>query len=86
MDKKTGTIITIVAAVLTLCCSITCCVGGILNMVDGGNTLGLDINPYLIGLPAVCLGILGWAIPILLWVFLVRGREDEAKGAALADV
>jgi len=34
MTKQAGTIITIVVAVLTLCCSMSCCASGIYTVVD----------------------------------------------------
>lgn len=79
MNKQTGTIITIVAAVLTLCCSVTCCGFGIFTIVDEGYTLGLDMSPYAVGIPGVCLAILVWIVPVLLWVFLVRNQEDSTE-------
>lgn len=81
MDKQTGTIITIVAAVLTLCCSLSCCIGGGTTLAGGGTlTVGEESTPLppLSGIVGICLGILVWAIPILLWVFLVRNKEEEA--------
>jgi uncharacterized membrane protein len=81
MDKKTGTIITIVVAVLTLCCSVTCCGFGIYTIVDEGYTLGID-SPYAVGIPGICLAILAWIVPVLLWVFLVRNKEDGAEGGS----
>ncbi len=77
MTKQAGTIITIVVAVLTLCCSMSCCASGIYTVVDNGQTLDLGgVNPYAAGIPIVCLGILVWVVPVLLWLFLVRGKED----------
>lgn len=75
MTKQTGTILTIVVAVLTLCCSTTCCASGIYTLVDNQRTL--DIDPYA-GIPVICLGVLVWVVPLLLWLFLVRGKEDTA--------
>ena len=80
MDKKTGTIITIVVAVLTLCCSLACCGGGIATLTGNGTyTMGTDSGnlPTWAGIPGICLAILVWAVPVLLWVFLVRNAEDE---------
>ena len=78
MTRKTGAIITVVVAVLTLCCSTACCATGIWAVVTGGQELG-DIpgGPYA-GIPVICLGVLAWVVPLLLWLFLVRGREDTA--------
>ena len=79
MTKQTGTIITIVVAVLTLCCSTICCASGIFTLVDEGRTL--DIEPYvgIVGIPAICLGLLVWVLPLLLWLFLVRGKENTVE-------
>ena len=85
MTKQTGTIITIVVAVLTLCCSSFCCLFGGLTLLGQGEwstDLGVpqagQIDP-LYGASIVCLGILVWVAPVLLWFFLVRGKEDAAE-------
>jgi hypothetical protein len=86
MDKKTGTIITIVVAVLTLCCSLACCIGGIGTLTGYGTyTVGTDTGnlPTWAGIPGICLAILVWAVPILLWVFLVRNAEDGEADAQM---
>jgi len=77
MDKKTGTTITIVAAVITLCCSITCCGFSIWHMLDQGETLDLNFPPYYLGAPLICLSVLAWLVPLLLWIFLVRKQQGE---------
>ena len=75
MTKQTGTIITIVVAVLTLCCSMTCCAGGILIAVDRGRMFDTYIESFW-GIPACCLSILVLIVPLLLWLFLVRGKDN----------
>ena len=82
MSKQTGMIITIVVAVLTLCCSSSCCLFGTITLLGEGTwsrELGVpetgQIEP-LLGTPIICLGILVWIVPLLLWFFLVRGREN----------
>lgn len=80
MNKQRGTTITIVAAVLALCCSLLCCTSGG-GMFAGGEELGRElvgapIAPVYGTLPC-CLGILVLIIPLLLWIFLVRGAKDE---------
>ena len=89
MNKKTGTIITIVVAVLTLCVSGCCCLFGILTLAGEGewsSEIGVpqagEINTAY-GIPIVCLGILVWLAPLLLWFFLVRGKEDDAEADVL---
>ena len=59
--------------------AITLAGGGTYSM----GTQGGDLPPW-VGIPGICLAILVWAVPILLWVFLVRNAEDE--GAAQTDV
>jgi hypothetical protein len=83
MSKQTGMIITIVVAVLTLCCSSFCCLSGVATLLGGGewsSELGYpesgQIEPVY-GVPVICLGILLWVVPLLLWLFLVRGKEDS---------
>ena len=85
MTKQTGMIITIVVAVLTLCCSSTCCLFGGLMVLGGqqwSTEMGLpesgQIEPVY-GVPVICLGILVWVVPLLLWLFLVRGRENDME-------
>lgn len=77
MKKQTGVVITVVAAVLTLCCSATCCATGIYTVAAGDRTL--DIEPYA-GAPVICLGALVWIVPLLLWLFLVRGNSSLPQG------
>jgi hypothetical protein len=87
MDKQTGMIITIVAAVLTLCCSLSCCGGGAATLAGGGTmTVGQETTPLppVSGIVGICLGILIWALPILLWVFLVRNKEEAVAESPLA--
>ena len=79
MTKQTGTIITIVAVVLTLCCSMTCCLSGIITAASGGgyvSELGIYVEP-LFGIGPCCLGLLVWVVPLLLWLFLVRGKKED---------
>jgi hypothetical protein len=83
MSKQTGTIITIVVAVLTLCCSSSCCLFGGVTLLGAGEwstDLGVpqagQIEPVY-GVPIICLGILLWVVPLLLWLFLVRGKENN---------
>ena len=77
MNRKTGLIITIVMAVLTLCCSLSCCTGGF-SMFAGGDYGDVNIEPYY-GTGPCCLSVLVWIIPLLLWFFLVRGKSDEEE-------
>jgi hypothetical protein len=85
MSKQTGMIITIVVAVLTLCCSSLCCLSGAITLLGwgtwstefGGPETG-QIDPAY-GVPGICLGILVWVVPLLLWLFLVRGRENDVE-------
>lgn len=73
MDKKTGTIITIVLAVLTLCCSLACCVGGVYTFIAGEDDL--DVPPAA-GIPGVCLAVLVWIVPVVVGIILLRGKDD----------
>jgi hypothetical protein len=89
MSKQTGMIITIVVAAVTLCCSSFCCLFGGITLLGRGEwsaDLGVpesgQIEPIL-GLPIMCLGILAWAVPLLLWLFLVRGKENGMEESNL---
>ncbi len=85
MSKQTGTIITIVVAALTLlCCTLPLIAGGIAVFAGAGewssefgpSTQTGEIAPAY-GIAPCCLSILVLIIPVLLWVFLVRGKEDS---------
>jgi len=83
MTKQTGTIITIVAAIIFGCCALSSCIGGIATFVGGGTyTLGREVGslPPWTGIFGICFGIFFVLIPIALWFFLVRGKNGE--GAA----
>ena len=78
MTKQTGTIITIVLAALTLlCCTTPLCSAGIAFFAGAGENLDptWDIPPS-VGVAPCCLSILVLVVPVLAWVFLVRGKED----------
>jgi len=84
MTKQTGTIITIVVGVLAfLCCTVPLCIGGIMIFAGLGtwNTeLGTGTQtgtiPTAYGFAPCCLSILVLVVPLLLWFFLVRGKEN----------
>jgi hypothetical protein len=79
MTRKTGLIITIVVAVLTLCCSFSCCISGIGTLTGAGTyELGVESGalPSWAGLPLVLLALLAWLVPAAAWFFLVRGKTD----------
>jgi hypothetical protein len=40
MDKRTGTIITIVLAVIFGCCALFSCIGGVATLLGGDNDIG----------------------------------------------
>ena len=79
MSKQTGTIVTIVAAVLTFLCSMTCCIAG----AGIAANEWLDLTEFHVkwsyGALSVCSGILVWLVPLLLWLFLVRRKEHAAE-------
>lgn len=79
MTRQTGMIITIVVAVLTLCCSFSCCVSGIGTLTGSGTyELGAETGqlPTWAGLPLVLLALLAWIVPAACWLFLVRGKTE----------
>jgi hypothetical protein len=85
MSKQTGIIITIVVGALTfLCCTIPLSIGGILIFVGqewssevGPGPQAGEIPPAY-GIAPCCLSILVLVVPLLLWLFLVRGKENGA--------
>lgn len=88
MSKQTGTVITIVVGVLTLlCCTIPLCIGGIVIFAGLGEWSaefgpGAETGniPPAYGIAPCCLSILLLVVPLLLWLFLVRGKENSVGG------
>ena len=88
MSKQTGTVITIVVGVLTLlCCTIPLCIGGIVIFAGLGEWSaefgpGAETGniPPAYGIAPCCLSILVLVVPLLLWLFLVRGKENGVGG------
>jgi hypothetical protein len=78
MTKQTGTVITIVLAALTLlCCTAPLCSAGIALFFGAGEELDLGVEiPPGVGIVPCCLSILLLVVPLLSWLFLVRGKED----------
>jgi hypothetical protein len=79
MTRKTGLTITIVVAVLTLCCSSFCCLFGATTLAGAGTyELGAESGalPSWVGLPLIILALLAWLVPAAAWFFLVRGKTD----------
>jgi uncharacterized BrkB/YihY/UPF0761 family membrane protein len=84
MSKQTSTIVTIVVGVLTLlCCTMPLCVSGILILAglgewntEFGPSSQTGAIPSAYGIAPCCLSILVLVVPLLLWLFLVRGKED----------
>ncbi len=84
MTKQTGTIITVVVGVLSLCCASFCCLLGGIMFTGGGEwstDLGIpqtgQIDP-LFGIGPCCLSILILVVPLLLcWFFLLRDKEES---------
>jgi hypothetical protein len=74
MKRQTGVTITIILAVLSLCCSTMCCASGAFMTLDQGATLDTYIKPAW-GIVPICLGVLIWIIPLLTWIILVRNKE-----------
>lgn len=84
MTRQNGIIITIVVAVITfLCCTGPLCSAGIAIFADVG-TWNTNLGPYsdsgtipqAYGIAPCCLSILVLIVPLLCWLFLVRGKED----------
>ncbi|MCX7682927.1 MAG: hypothetical protein N2508_13345 [Anaerolineae bacterium] len=78
MTRQTGIIITVVVAVVTLCCSATCCLAGLVLAFGEQLDIGYDVEWYF-GLPLICLALLVWVLPLLAWYFLVRGKEESTR-------
>ena len=84
MSKQTRIIITVVVALLTLCCSsIICSVGGMIafGSVDWWEDLGVYTGgeiDHFYGVPVICLGLLIWVIPVVLAVFVARRSKVGA--------
>ncbi len=86
MTRPNGTIVTVIIAAFTLlCCTVPLCVGGIMLLAglgDWSSTLGTNVRtgtiPPAAGIAPCCLGILVLVVPLLCWLFLVRGKGDTA--------
>ena len=84
MTRQTGIIITVVAAVLTLlCCTIPLCLASVVIFLGGGEwstefgqAPQTGAIPPAYGIAPCCLSIIVWVVPLLLWLFLVRGKEE----------
>jgi len=88
MSRQTGTVITIVVAVITLCCSSFCCLFGALTLFGGATwseELGTGEIPPVYGAPVICLGLLVWLVPLLLYLFLVQ-RQPPAETADYEEI
>ena len=80
MNRQTGIIITVVVAVITLCCSAVCCMTGLAIALS--KQLELDTGytgEWYYGIPLICLAILVWLAPFLTWYFLVRGKQSTGE-------
>jgi len=78
MTKQTGTIITVIVAVITLlCCTGPLCSGGIALFTDVGTwSSDIDSIPPASGIAPCCLSILVLVVPVLCWLFLVRNKQE----------
>ncbi len=87
MNKQTGVIITVVVSILTLlCCTIPLCIGGSLILAgvgewstEFGPSTQTGAIPPAYGIAPCCLSILVLIVPLLLWLFLVRGKENNVE-------
>jgi hypothetical protein len=80
MTKQTGTIITVVVAIVVLvCCTAPLCSAGVALFAGAGSELDPDLMvPPASGLVPCCFSILVLVAPLLCWLFLVRGKENGA--------
>ena len=95
MTKQTGTIITVVVGILTfLCCTVPLCLFGIAifaELIPWSSDVTSQTGPIEAawGFAPCCLSILALVVPLLLWLFLVRGKEngtgDEIVGGDIAE-
>jgi len=77
MTKQTGWILTAVAGVIALCCLIFGCGFGITTLTGVfQNTVDIELQPW-VGVVPICLSFIVILAPILLWYFLVRGKNGE---------
>ncbi len=89
MTKQTGTTITIVVGIITLlCCTAPLCIAGVGILADLGtwNTQIGEVTqtgkiPQYYGAVPCCLSVLTLAVPLLLWLFLVRRKQDQTPSA-----
>jgi hypothetical protein len=87
MTKQNGIIITVVVAIITLlCCTGPLCSAGIAIFADVGtwsSEFGAYSNsgeiPQAYGIAPCCLSILVLIVPLLCWLFLVRGKDETLE-------
>ena len=85
MTKQTGTIITIVLAVIFGCCGLITCSSGVIALAGLGTWDTTDFSgvtrtgqiPPVYGLPIICLGIVFVAIPVVSYFLWVRGKNGD---------
>lgn len=88
IDKRTGTIITIVLAVIFGCCALSSCLGGILTLAGVseftttvGDVTQTGQTPPAYGLVGLCCGLIFVAIPVASYFLLVY-KKNGAEAPA----
>jgi hypothetical protein len=66
--------VTVVASLLVLTCATLCSATGIYALTDQGGTIDIHSTASI---PLICLGLLFWITPPLLWLVMARGKEDR---------
>jgi len=82
MDKRTtGIIVTVVTALLCICCSLFFCVMGF-GTITGNGTYSLgdssDAMPPVIGYLFLCFSIIAIIVPIVVGFFMLRKKPEAA--------
>jgi len=86
MDRNTGLIATIVAAVLCGCPGLfSCFMGTLFAVISFVPDADIDVfgssdptSALLFGLGTMCGGLIFIAIPVALWFFLVKGKAANS--------
>jgi hypothetical protein len=93
-NRTTGIIVTVIAVLLFGCPGLICLCSGFSSTIVGlsGDPyyyLGIDTEPsyaLIVGLSIICLSVILIAIPIVVGVFTIRGRQpSEADDAITID-
>ncbi len=86
MNAQNAKLWTVVAGVVAACPSLFCCTMGFATLFGGGTyemggTMGQ--TPAWVGLPLICLGLLPWALPAIVWRYASTRPAPPEAGSGM---